>query len=111
MGINIQSDLSSDVQGIKLAPVIVQDAKSTSIFGPASIYNESLLIANEQQTNDNSSVDHPKGMVANTKFNFSFRQSEIQPPKEVKTAVSLFFQFQYPSVFLLFIENPSYIIF
>lgn len=108
LGINIQSTLSSDLQGIKLVPVIVQDAKSTSIFGPASIYNESLLIANEQQINEKNSVEHPKTMVANTKFNFSFRQCEIQPPKEVKSAVSLFFQFQYPSVFS-FIHRESFL--
>lgn len=108
LGINIQSDLSSDLHGIKLAPVIVQDAKSTSIFGPASVYNESLLIANEQKINDNDSLEHPKSTVSNTKFKFSFRQSEIQPPQEVKTAVSLFFQFQYPSVFS-FIHRESFL--
>lgn len=89
LGINIQSDSSRNLQDIKLAPIIVQDAKSTSIFGPASVYNESLLVANEQNLNGNNSVEHPNSLITNSKF--SFRQSGIQPPNDVKIAISLFF--------------------
>lgn len=37
----------SDVNDINFLPVVVQNAKSRSIFGPSSVYNESLLLENE----------------------------------------------------------------
>lgn len=108
LGINIKSDSSSDLQGIKLAPIIVQDAKSTSIFGPASIYNESFLIANEQNINDNNSVEHPKSWSVILNLILILDRARYSPPKDVKIAVSLFFQFQYPSVFS-FIHRESFL--
>lgn len=108
MCLNIQSDSSSNLHGINLSQVVVQEAKSTSIFGPASIYNESLLIENEQKISHRNSVQQLKGMVGKAKFRFNFKQSEVQHPMEVKSAVSLFFQFQYPSIFS-FIHRESFV--
>lgn len=106
--VTIKPNLSSNLHGINLSPLVVQASNSTSIFGPASIYNESLLITNEQSIKDGNLVKSPKHLLRNTKFKFIFRQSDIQPPMEIKTSVSLFFQLQYPSVFS-FIHRESFL--
>ena len=64
--VTIKPNLSSNLHGINLSPLVVQASNSTSIFGPASIYNESLLITNEQSIKDGNLVKSPKHLLRNT---------------------------------------------
>lgn len=103
-----QKNMFSKWRGIKLSPVILRSSNSTSIFGPASIYNESLLIANEQLLSDDRTTFTAESIPNITRSNLSFRPSEILPPMSIRNAVSLFFQFQYPSIFS-FIHRESFL--
>lgn len=114
--LNYQSNLlniqQTNMEDFKLSPVIIRDANSTSIFGPASVYNESLLMANNNPHRKNYRSTQPMKHIPDENLNtfFDFKQSDLQPPSELKTAVSLFFRLQYPSI-SVFIHRESFLYF
>lgn len=98
----------SDVNDINFLPVVVQNAKSRSIFGPSSVYNESLLLENELNVMSHNLRRPLIDDKSSGKSLFKFDPSNTQPPEDIKEAILLFFQYHYPSIFS-FIHRESFL--